>query len=199
MATYKFTISDDTILTTLTYLASDVDQWITDIMFIHRRRLHKLIVGLDVEWRPNTVGGVFNPIATLQLCVGRRCLIFQLLYADYFPRSLIKFLRNKKFMFVGVEIERDVQQLWRDHRLRVAQAVDLRQLAATQFDAKKLMNMGLKKFAKEVLGKEIDKPKDIARSGWDNEFLTEAQVRYAAGDAFISFEVGRVLISENHQ
>lgn len=50
--------------TSVTRSASTVSAWINKIEIANESRLHRLIVGLDVEWRPN-----FNPVATIQLCV----------------------------------------------------------------------------------------------------------------------------------
>jgi hypothetical protein len=40
---------DDAILTTLTDSGDVVDFWLNEIYRIHRRRLRRLVVGLDVE------------------------------------------------------------------------------------------------------------------------------------------------------
>ena len=112
------------------------------------------------------------------------------------PQSLTNFLYNPSYTFVGVGIEEDVEKLVDDYELSVASAVDLRSLAAEKFNSKELKNAGLKILAMRVLGKEIDKPKSISRSRWDDRWLTPPQVQYACIDAFISSEVGRILYSE---
>lgn len=58
---------------------------------------------------------------------------------------------------------------------------------------KELKNAGLKNMARFVLGKEMEKPKSVTRSRWDNRRLTPDQVHYACIDAYVSFEIGRVL------
>lgn len=75
-----------------------------------------------------------------------------------------------------------------DYGLRVGNVVDLRELTG-----KEMKNAGLKTLAKEVLGKEVEKPKKVSMSRWDNACLTLAQVQYACLDAFLSFEIGRSL------
>ena len=42
-----------TVRTLVTTSASMVDSWIVDTERIHNQRLRRLIVGLDVEWRPS--------------------------------------------------------------------------------------------------------------------------------------------------
>ncbi|XP_022015076.1 Werner syndrome ATP-dependent helicase homolog, partial [Helianthus annuus] len=139
-----------------------------------------------------------NPVATLQLCVGRRCLIFQLLYAPYIPQSLVNFLRNPNYTFTVVGIKSDVGKLVEDYNLVVARIAELTTLAANAYGVRKFKYAGLKSLTEEVLGKEVLKPKRITMSRWDNQWLTRPQVAYACIDAFLSFEIGRVLISGNY-
>ncbi|KAJ0695057.1 putative DNA helicase [Helianthus annuus] len=190
---YRLTFFNHTIETLVTDTPSYVDTWISTIHHTHRHHLHSLIVGLDVEWRPNQTPNHQNPIATLQLCVGNHCLIFQILNSPSIPQSLINFLGNPSYTFVGVGIENDVEKLG----LVVAKRVDLRSVAAYAYGGMEFKNAGLKQLASMVLGWEINKPKEVTMSGWDNKCLTPVQVQYAAIDAFVSFEIGRVLISGN--
>ncbi|MQM14099.1 hypothetical protein Taro_047028 [Colocasia esculenta] len=69
------------------------------------------MVGLDVEWRPSFGHGVDNPPAILQLYVGRCCLIFQILHADYLPDWLADLLKDERFTFMGVGIDEDADNL----------------------------------------------------------------------------------------
>ncbi|KAH7557553.1 hypothetical protein ACOSP7_027357 [Xanthoceras sorbifolium] len=190
---YDVTFYDDQIRTLLTHSPSMVDSWILDIERINSRDLHSLVVGFDVEWRPNFQRNQDNPVATLQLCVGRRCLIFQLIHAPNIPRSLVDFLSNQSYKFVGVGIDKDVEKLEDDYNLRVVNRVDLRGQAADALQNASLRNAGLKALAKEVLGLEISKPKAITMSRWDHRWLTAPQVKYACLDAFVSFKIGRTL------
>ncbi|XP_054790250.1 3'-5' exonuclease-like [Prosopis cineraria] len=145
------------------------------------------------EWRP--FQAICSTVAIFQLCVGPRCLIFQILHAPNIPQSLISFLGNANHKFVGVGIEEDVEKLVCDYDLSVATYVDLRDLAADKLGDEDLKKSGLKTLALRVLEKEIEKPKSISRSRWDNPWLNSEQVKYACIDAFISFEVGRLLYS----
>ncbi|KAL7237823.1 hypothetical protein ACSBR2_004014 [Camellia fascicularis] len=78
-----------------------------------------------------------------------------------------------------------------DYGLSVATTVDLCSLAAN-YGMIELRNAGLKNLSREVLGKEIEKPKRIMMSRWDNDWLCPGQVQYACIDAFLSFEIGSV-------
>ncbi|GFS31384.1 hypothetical protein Acr_00g0017000 [Actinidia rufa] len=160
---YDVNFFSDKIHTLVTHTPSYVDGWISEIEAIHRRRLRSLIVGLDIEWRPNNR------------------------YHDN------PFLTNPLYTFVGVGVDSDVEKLTDDYGISVATTVDLRSLAAAEYGVRELRNAGLKDLAMQVLGKEVVKPRWITMSRWDNEYLSASQVQYACVDAFLSFEIGRCL------
>ncbi|KAK1272538.1 hypothetical protein QJS04_geneDACA022300 [Acorus gramineus] len=121
---------DAHIATVVTASAEEASEWVEAILWVHRRRLSRLIVGLDVEWRPNLSRGENNPVAVLQLCVGQRCLVFQLLHCRDIPYRLSNFLSNRKFKFMVVGIDKDFEKLSSDYNLEVANTIDLRVFAA---------------------------------------------------------------------
>ncbi|KAI4300932.1 hypothetical protein L6164_034258 [Bauhinia variegata] len=162
---------------TIGYIA--IDSWISETESIRRSRLHPFIVGLDIEWRPSFSRNVQNKVATLQLCVGRLCLIVQLIHTSYIPRSLSNFLGDASYTFAGVGIQSDADKLLRDYGLRVASMVDPSFPAANQLNKRELMNAGLKDLETAVLGKTVNKPVNIATGRWDDEWLTEDQVKCA--------------------
>lgn len=192
---YDVTFFQDTIYTIVTKTPSYVDKWISDTQHILCCGPHPLIVGLDVEWLPNRIKNCENPVATIQLCVGRRCLIFQILHSPIIPYSLLNFLGNPSYIFTGVGIKDDVKKLRKEYYLVVARTLDLRTLAAAAYGVRELKDAGLKKLSSWVLGKDISKPKVVTMSSWNDRSLTTAQVQYACIDAFLSFEICRILIS----
>ncbi|KAI3418501.1 3'-5' exonuclease domain-containing protein, partial [Psidium guajava] len=192
-AVHKIAFYGDRIHTCVTDDPSVVTRWIVDVQRAHLLWLNWLVVGLDIEWRPNLEPGVVHPVAVLQLCVGRRCLVFQILHAEHVPASLHAFLANPNFTFVGVGIEDDAAKLTGDFGLAVARMVDLRTLAVGKWRNPSFGYMGLKKLVKVILGKDLDKPKEITLSRWDDKALTARQVEYACLDAFVTFELGMVL------
>ncbi|KAM5582970.1 Werner Syndrome-like exonuclease [Rosa sericea] len=187
---YDVTFYNDQIHTLVTHSAPMVESWLSEIMPIINENP---IVGLDVEWRPNFNRNSDHPIATLQLCVDHRCLIFQLIHAQNIPQSLFDFLANGSYKFVGAGIQNDTEKLLLDYDLKVTNTVNLGALAATKLGKRELKNAGLKGLSKEVLGKELQKSSKVTMSRWDNEWLTCNQVQYACIDAFISSEIGRQL------
>ncbi|KAM7514125.1 hypothetical protein LguiA_003708 [Lonicera macranthoides] len=171
-AVYVVISYHDHILTTVTRRGTDVDRWINDIMIKHRKQLDKLVIGIDTEWCLNAT----KSIAILQLCVGHHCLIFQLLHADEIPASLYAFLNNTNFTFVGVGIKQDVQKLSEYRELHVGgRIMDLRPEAALIYGDNEIKCIGLKGLAKKVLNMEMEKPRDITLSRWDDVSLSLAQ------------------------
>ncbi|CAL4955318.1 unnamed protein product [Urochloa decumbens] len=186
--TFKGTV----IATTVTSSGEEVEAWLAEVRA--GAAPGGLIVGLDVEWRPSRRSDQ-NPVATLQLCVGRRCLIFQLLHADRVPRALGEFLGDRGVRFVGVGVAADAERLSDDHELDVANAVDLRGLAAEGMGRPELRQAGLRAVVAAVMGVDLVKPQRVTMSRWDASCLSYEQIRYACIDAFVSFEVGRKLLA----
>jgi len=187
---YNVVFHSETIHTMVTRDPSMVEYWLSTLS--HTSRNRRFLVGLDVEWLPNRQRNIENPVAVLQLCINKKCLVFQILHASFVPQSLVAFLENQNNTFVGVDIEEDVGKLLRDYSLVVANFVELRNLAVERF-GEHLRRGGLKALALSVLGKDLEKPRKITMSRWNCFRLTPQQVQYACIDAFVSFEIGRIL------
>jgi hypothetical protein len=190
-------IMDDgtTIHTTVTSSCYDVHLFIQEVQGSQTR-----IAGLDAEWRPNrTRGAGQNPIAVLQLCVGHRCLVYQIVHATVFPISLCSFLAHSDFTFVGVGVADDARSLRDVYGLEVSKVLDLRDLAANSLyrPRPELRSAGLKGMALAVMGAHIAKPREVTMSDWEAPSLSREQVEYACIDAYVSFEVGRLLLTGN--
>ncbi|XP_044470520.1 Werner Syndrome-like exonuclease [Mangifera indica] len=187
---WKIRFYDNIIYTTVTSCAADVNHWIHKTMHIHRFKLHKLMVGLDTEWCLPTKTDKHQKVAILQLCVGHRCLIFQLCHTDVMPPSLINFLGNNKYTFVGKAVGTDVKKLFEEYELKVAKVRDVSEMAATKYQDEELKKLGLRTLALKYLNIELDKNKLITLSKWDRMKLSSKQIAYAAIDAFVSFQLG---------
>ncbi|KAK7256839.1 hypothetical protein RIF29_30370 [Crotalaria pallida] len=191
---YDVTFHSHSIRTLVTSSPPHVDSWISQTLNLYPNYRRNLIVGLDVEWRPTFSANSTNPVAIIQLCVADRCLIFQILHAPSIPRSLASFLVDARNTFVGVGIKEDAEKLMRDYNLRVGNTVDLRGVAADYYGDRGLKQAGIKTLSLKVLGLEVEKPKRVSMSRWDDRWLTAKQVQYACVDAFVSYEVGRRLV-----
>ncbi|GAY43815.1 hypothetical protein CUMW_077470 [Citrus unshiu] len=119
---WKVRFWNDDIEATVTPKAGTAEFWIREICYHHRRRINKqeLVVGLDTEWcLPSSENG-HQKVAVLQLCVGRRCLVFQLCHNYGIPSALVEFLGDKRITFVGKEVAADATKLLQDYGLLVA-------------------------------------------------------------------------------
>ncbi|KAI4335003.1 hypothetical protein L6164_013692 [Bauhinia variegata] len=175
---------------TVTANAYVVKKWITSTLYLRRQELHHLVVGLGVQWTP---GWRETPADTLQLCVGRRCLIFQLAYADYVPNVLRRFLSDNRFTFVGFYNHSDRLKLMiSKHRLEMARdPLDLRFYAESE-DEESLKFASVEEIVKECLGFDgVRLRREISMSNWDVEFLSDDQVLQACLDAHCAFEIGK--------
>ncbi|RZC71393.1 hypothetical protein C5167_034558 [Papaver somniferum] len=201
---YSVTVNGEKIKITVTKDAATVDHWIEQVYSDYKDTLDRcinrreystenFIVGLDVEWKPAAFGSKYDtpPVAILQLCVGRRCLIFQILRSEKIPKSLHRFLEDDNLRFVGVGIEDVAFKLEGDFDVSVRKAVDLEDLVAENYRNKELKTLGLMGLAKVVLRSgEIEKPADVSESNWSQRYLTQAQIESACVDAYVSFKIG---------
>ncbi|KNA15087.1 hypothetical protein SOVF_101130 [Spinacia oleracea] len=189
------------IQTTVTSDPSVVASWLSSLP--SSTTTSPLIVGLDIEWRPNFGRAYDNPVATLQLCTSANqslsstCLIFQILYCPPpIPKPLSDFLSSDNNVFLGVGIGSDVEQLLVDYDLNVKNTVDLGKLAVEKLPGVR-KGMGLKELARIVMEVEVQKPKRVTLSRWDTEWLSYPQIQYACIDAYLSFEIGKKLLAVN--
>ncbi|KAF3457010.1 hypothetical protein FNV43_RR01667 [Rhamnella rubrinervis] len=196
MALYLVNFSGSVIHTTVTSSAEDVDRWLSKLYHAHSRRWTSTsLVGLDIEWRPYYPPSDRNPVAIMQICIGHHCLIFQLLHANTVPESLVHFLANPVFTFVGVGVKDDADKLLDDYKLGVGCTLDLAQTAAEKFQVADFGRRGLKRLAMELIGKDMEKPKHVTLSDWDTKKLSYEQIEYASIDAYVSFELGMFLMN----
>ncbi|KAF5184611.1 Polynucleotidyl transferase, ribonuclease H-like superfamily protein [Thalictrum thalictroides] len=174
---------------TVTSTPSVVRRWIRSTWFFHRYLRYKLVVGLGVQWNPSSV----EPAGTLQLCVGHRCLIFQLTHSDSVPNLLRRFLNDTRTTFVGIWNHSDERRLMdSDHKLTLSSSPkDLRYSVADRLEDPDLRGASMETLVSRFFGYHgIRKDPDVAMSDWNADCLTEEQVLYAAVDAYVSFQIG---------
>ncbi|MCL7047465.1 hypothetical protein MKW94_009133 [Papaver nudicaule] len=208
---YTVTVNGEKITTVVTKHSPTVDDWIEKIYTDYKDcidavkkedDLRRFIVGFDVKWKPN-FGDDDHPIATLTLCVYRKCLIFQIMRAVEVPRSLHRFLGDENLRFVGVGIEDAALKLEGEYNTRVEKTVDLGDSAAERYGKKELKTLGLMELAKFLSNwgqkwyalrmEEIEVPANVTGSNWGQKFLTREQIQYASADAYVSFQIGDYL------
>ncbi|XVF38893.1 hypothetical protein REPUB_Repub20aG0142100 [Reevesia pubescens] len=187
--TFTVNFFSEPISTTVTSTPSVVRNWLFKVLHLHRIRRNRLVIGLGVQWNPCSSNIAHPSAATLQLCIGRKCLIFQLLHANHVPLSLRRFLADPRNTFVGVWNHSDEAMLLRSkHGISVSRLVDARDVAAEESGISPRLSM--EKLAEIFLGAdEVKKPKRIGVSAWDSYWLSLEQIQYAC----VSFELGKTL------
>ncbi|KAJ4806580.1 hypothetical protein LUZ62_019146 [Rhynchospora pubera] len=168
-----------------------VRTWIKRILYIHHRRLNfrqgnNFIAGLGIQWcsfpsnrRPSTI----------QICIGRRVLIFQIHQSRSIPTALSRMLSDSRIIFVGYNIRSDCRLLKSYHDLEVSSTEELRSVSG-------MGNASMERMVETVLGfPGVVKPSWISNSDWDAPRLSVDQVQYAALDAYLSFELGLKLVA----
>uniref|UniRef100_A0ACD5UY99 Uncharacterized protein n=1 Tax=Avena sativa TaxID=4498 RepID=A0ACD5UY99_AVESA len=169
-------------------------RWICKTRWLHQAliRSGRLVVGLGVQWTPvrgRGDGQWTPPPATLQLCVGHRCLVFHLAQVDpdAVPAALYRFLADPRVVFVGYGSSYDRRMLWEHYGLHVEYGHDLRALAG-------MGNASVELMAQRFLGYPgIGKPWNVAMSAWHAPRLSVEQVEYACVDAYLAFRLGLLL------
>lgn len=194
LSKYYVSFEGKSIETTVTDKAAITSEWIEEIYSIHNGNA-KVIVGLDVEWRPHPIQSMSNKSATLQLCIDDKCLILQLFYMDEIPDSLKNFLLDPKFTFVGIEVADDILKLKNEYGLDCSSSSDIRSVAKSMWPWR-FRRPGLKDLALEICGLSMKKPKHVCMSNWEARELNNNQVEYACIDAYASYKIGHKLLIE---
>lgn len=136
------------------------------------------ILGIDTETRPSFKKGTLYPTSLIQLSSLEQAWILRVSRIAY-PKELLKLLSQEIPMKVGVSLHDDLRRLRSDFRFEPKGFLDLQQYV----EAFRIEEKGLKKLSGIVLGRRISKAQQV--SNWDADHLTEAQLRYAATDAWI--------------
>jgi ribonuclease D len=146
------------------------------------------ILGFDTETKPAFRKGVVNEVALMQLSTYDRAFIFRLNKTG-FPPVLSSLLSDSKVLKVGAAIRDDIKSLQRLRRFNPGGFIELQDMVK-QYDIK---DSGLRKLAGIVLGIQISKSQQV--SNWERDELTDAQLIYAATDAWVCHEIYRTLIA----
>jgi ribonuclease D len=182
--------------TTVTPLAARVESWIDAVKKKFLDDAPIKIVGLDCEFtdprQPN------QRAAVLQLSVADETLVFQIVHADEVPQSLKDFLADESIKFCGAAIGNDVDKL-STYGITIPSAIDLQMILV---NPTKKPIPSLYDLANHYLGTNLEKKKKYHKTrstdeekalifGWGDYSLSPAQVKYAALDARLGFELGR--------
>ena len=200
---------------------ADMDQWLEDnVLGAHSppssRIGGKIVLGFDIEWRPNRNKGKNNKAALVQLATTNSVLLYQFGNFTSIPISLCNVIKSDSVLKTGVGVLEDLKKLEIDYGILIDNSAyhDIG-MAARQFDVfgndimnddegdegttldetkeveeDKLSNKkyGLGSLVEEFFGMNVSKPRKIQMSNWENSTLTDDQIMYASYDALMSID-----------
>jgi ribonuclease D len=139
-------------------------------------------LGFDTETRPSFKKGKVFPTSLVQLSSPTQAWIIRVSRLGY-PQALLELFSDETVLKVGAGLNDDLRRLRADFQFEPGGFLDLQQYV----EAFQISEKGLKKLSSIILGKRISKSQQV--SNWDADELTEAQLRYAATDAWICLEM----------
>ena len=139
---------------------------------------HQKIVGVDTETRPSFKRGRVHKVALLQISTEDTCFLFRLNRIGM-PVSLQEFLKNDTLK-IGLSLKDDFMMLQKRKDVHAEEGnwIELQDYVA-HFG---IEDRSLQKLYANLFGKKISKNQRL--SNWEADTLTEAQMRYAAMDAW---------------
>ena len=140
------------------------------------------LLGFDTETRPAFRKGEHYSPALLQLGGENAVFLFHLKETGL-PPNLIEILEDPEIIKAGVSIRYDLSELQAISDFKPAGFIELADKAKTLG----IQNMGLRGMTAAVLGFRISK--GASTSNWENKKLTNAQIKYAATDAWVGREL----------
>ena len=145
------------------------------------------IIGFDTETKPSFKKGNINSVALLQLASNELALIIRV-NSIGIPKALHRFLQDKHIIKVGAAIHDDIKSLQKKQSFIPNGFIDLQNFVKD----KGIESKSVRKLAAIVLNVRVSKSQQL--SNWESEVLTEAQLQYAAIDAWICGEIYKKMI-----
>lgn len=146
------------------------------------------LLGFDTETRPSFRRGVSYNVSLLQLSTNDKAWLIRLNKLGL-PTELTKLLESENIIKIGAAIRDDIKGLQKHTNFKPNNFIDLQTMAKERG----LEDFSLKKLAAHVLGVKISKRQRL--SNWEAETLSNAQLRYAATDAWISLMIYQGMLS----
>ncbi len=150
------------------------------------------LLGFDTETRPTFKKGGRNTVSLIQLSTAHFAGLFRINKIGI-PDELIRLLSNPRVIKAGVAVHDDIKFLKSVKKFNPEGFVDL-QGYVKDFG---IESSGLKKLAAIVLGIRISKRQQV--TDWEANTLSEAQVIYAATDAWVCHQIYQKLEADSQQ
>jgi ribonuclease D len=146
------------------------------------------VLGFDTETKPSFRKGRKNKVALIQLSDNKRACLFRINKIGI-PDELASVLSNPDVIKCGVAIHDDIKLMNGLRKFNPAGFIDLQAFVKNYG----IVSSGLKKLSAIVLGFRISKHQQV--TDWEAAQLSEAQLIYAATDAWVCYEIYNSLIS----
>lgn len=158
------------------YTESDTDK---AVEYLKNQR----IVGVDTETRPSFKKGTTHKVALLQVSTTDTCFLFRLNRIGM-PPSLQDFLMNNTLK-IGLSLKDDFTMLRKRKDVHAEEGnwIELQEYVG-RFG---IEDKSLQKIFANLFGQKISKNQRL--SNWEAETLSEAQLQYAATDAWACVEI----------
>jgi ribonuclease D len=146
-------------------------------------------IGFDTETKPSfTANTKRNTVALLQLAGVDRAYIFRL-HSLGIPPELARILSTTRVIKVGAAVNDDIRALQYHTKFIARGFVDLQTIASGWG----VMEKSVRKMAAIILGTRVSKSQQL--SNWETPELSQAQISYAAVDAWICLKMYLKLLS----
>ncbi len=144
------------------------------------------LLGFDTETKPTFKRGKRNNVSLIQLANENLAVLFRINKIGL-PEDLLKILADGNILKAGVAIHDDLRFLNGSRAFRPQGFIELQTLVKEYG----IESAGLKKLTAIILGFRISKSQQV--TNWEAEHLTDAQLLYAATDAWVCHQIYREL------
>jgi ribonuclease D len=165
---------------------------ITTFKKVFPRLLGAPVLGFDTETKPSFKKGSKNTVSLIQLSTGDLACLFRINKMGI-PAELIDLLSSAKVTKVGVAVHDDIRFLKGVRKFNSSGFIDLQNFVR-DFG---IQSSGLKKLAAIILGFRISKRQQV--TDWEADKLSEAQLIYAATDAWVCHQIYKKLVNGHEQ
>ncbi len=152
----------------------------------------KKLWGFDTETKPSFKRGKSNKVSLIQISDEETCYLVRTHLAGL-DNGLIKWMEDESIKKIGLSLKDDMRELNKLKQIKPKGFIDLQNIVG-DFG---ISDLSLKKVSGIVLGKKISKKQRL--TNWESSHLTEAQMRYAATDAWICLEIYDALMRSTVQ
>ena len=148
------------------------------------------VLGFDTETKPSFKKGKKNKVSLIQLANDELACLIRINKVGM-PPQLAGLLADENIIKAGVAVHDDIRFLKSVRGFDPLGFVDLQKFVREYG----IQDSGLKKLAAIVLGFRISKRQQV--TDWEADQLTEAQLVYAATDAWVCHQIYKKLVNGN--